>query len=40
MEIANLACSINNHFAPSVSYLGQIGEVTEGKESLHIYVMS
>jgi hypothetical protein len=40
IEIANLARGIYGHFAPRVTFLGQIGEVTESKESLHIYVMS
>lgn len=40
MDIANLARSIYGHFAPHVTFLGQIGEVIESKESLYIYVMS
>lgn len=40
MEVANLARSVYDHFAPRVTFLGQIGEVTERKESLYIYVMS
>lgn len=40
MDIANLARSIYGHFAPHVTFLGQIGEAIESKESLYIYVMS
>ena len=40
MEIANLARSIYGHFAPQVTFTGQIGEITEGKEVLSIYVIN
>ncbi|EDN11235.1 predicted protein [Histoplasma mississippiense (nom. inval.)] len=40
MDIANLARSIYGHFAPHVTFLDQIGEGSESKESLYIYVMS
>ncbi|KAJ5291517.1 hypothetical protein N7478_000768 [Penicillium angulare] len=40
METANLARSIYGHFAPCVTFLGQVGEVIESKEPLYIYVMS
>ncbi|KAJ5178376.1 uncharacterized protein N7500_001075 [Penicillium coprophilum] len=40
METAKLARSIYSHFAPQVTFMGQIGEATESKEALSIYVMS
>jgi hypothetical protein len=40
MKIAKLARSIYGQFAPQVTVLGQIGEVTENKEALYISVIS
>lgn len=40
MDTANLARTIYGHFAPEVAFKGVIGEETEGKEPLYIYVMS
>ncbi|KAI9835329.1 MAG: hypothetical protein M1819_002473 [Sarea resinae] len=40
METANLARTIYGHFAPEVTFRGQIGEDADSKEPLYIYVMS
>lgn len=40
METMNLARTIYGHFVPQVTFVGQIGEDTEGKEPVYIYVMS
>lgn len=40
METAKLARSIYSHFAPQVTFIGQIREATESKEALSIYVIS
>lgn len=40
METMNLARAIYGHFAPQVTFMGQLGEDTEGKEPLYIYFMN
>lgn len=40
METMNLARAIYGHLAPQATFRGQIGDDTEGKEPLYIYVMS